>query len=406
MEKQIFTQKQTGDRLAASEWNTLTAYANDIVDEVGRVDGKISNLKDLIVIPQAFYIFERAAEVYIDIKGNQLSVAEINQNIISEDNSTVPKTYYTKYVKTKYITPAGALVPLSTPCTYIYSTDLENMFELDRDAHQSTFLNNLISNGGEFFTVNGVQYTITSVGAQESNEVNDVVVLKPESAIPIGTSKTRECVKLSDLIDLADQKSSLTSIVDRFKLNFVKPTALYIYMEGSDHYDTLTGRSISVPVPTYEPEPAQPYIPGASNNSGTSVGIPDPIRTVSQNNFDTYVKTQSGTYLGTSYNCTYIYSTDLEKFFDINTSSGAHSQKDIEDLAFISKLYNEGEATFEYNNQNYIIVTSSDKINDIVMIRPSVALGDGTGKAKIDVKLSELITLVNYMKENNQGPWA
>ena len=401
MEKQTFIQKQTGDKLAASEWNALTAYANDIVDEVERVDGKISNLKDLIIIPQAFYIFKRAAEVYMDIKGNQLSVAEINQSIISEDNSTIPKTYYTKYVKTKYITPAGAIVPLSTPCTYIYSTDLENMFELDRDAHQSTFLNNLINNGGEFFTVDGVQYTITSVGAQESNEINDVVVLKPESAIPIGTGKTRECAKLSDLIDIADQKSSLTSIVDRFKLNFVKPTAMYIYMEGADHYDTLTGRSVSVPVPAYEPQPAQPSIP-----AGTPIEVSDPIRTVSQYDFDACVKTKSGYYLGTAYNCTYIYSTDFEKFFDINTSSGAYSQQDIADLAFIHKLYDEGEATFNYNNQNYIIVTSSDKIDDIVMIKPSVALGDATGKAKIDVKLSELITLVNYMKENNQGPWA
>lgn len=397
MEKQIFTQKQTGDRLAASEWNALTAYANDIVDEVERVDGKFSSLKDLIIIPQAFYIFKRDAEVYIDIKGNQFSVAEINQNIISEDNSNVLKTYYTKYVKTEYITPAGSLSPLSTPCTYVYSTDLENMFTLDRDTHQSTFLSNLINNGGEFFTVDGVQYTITSVGAQEISEINDVVILKPKSAIPIGAGKTRECAKLSDLIDIADQKSSLTSIVDRFKLNFVKPTALYIYMEGAARYDTLGGYSVSVNESPYNP---------ANPSTSTPVVFPNQIRVVGSYNFETYVKTESISYLGTTYNCTYIYSTDLEKFFDINTQSGSYSQQDRRDLEFIEELYSEGRVPFKYNNQNYVIATSNDEIDDIVMIKPSVALRDGAGKAKIDIKLSELMSLVTYMKQNNQGPWA
>ena len=34
MEKQTFIQKKSGDKLSATEWNNLTSYVNEVVDEV------------------------------------------------------------------------------------------------------------------------------------------------------------------------------------------------------------------------------------------------------------------------------------------------------------------------------------------------------------------------------------
>jgi len=49
MEKITFIQKNTGDSLAASEWNQLTGYTNTIVDAVNAIQPGPSGSSPIVV---------------------------------------------------------------------------------------------------------------------------------------------------------------------------------------------------------------------------------------------------------------------------------------------------------------------------------------------------------------------
>lgn len=398
MNKQTFTQKQTGDRLSAAEWNNLTSYVNEVVDEVSNNSGseQEENLVNSVLQPSAneeknilelhlngYYTFDLTYTLAGNLQ-NPVTQEQIDTFRSQNDNIQV-NSFNIGYLELSVI---QGIMNERSVITSKDIRDLSNSTTYERQSGQTSLTNLTYELDGlpnqRFFEL------VCSDGILLGQKISGDIIFNNRE---FGTTKLSDILSVTwNLLPTIRKGYDIPSIAHMI----VVPVACYVFPKSSPEYVTIYGETITLDATLPEPEPEQPSAP--------SVGTITPSPTAT-----TYAKYLNIKYIGANSlnsggTCKYIYSTDIEKFFNISVPDGAYTSAHQAQLDFLANLWNNGQADFTYDNTEYTIIISSDTIDDIVIRSPNYA-GNLGGKPSNDVKLSDLITIVNQMK-NQTGPWA